>query len=133
MNNFLSVLYPILSVLITGTLVPLAAKFILSKISAENLAKDLKTGGLIWDALEEDGRLGKLKDTKLASFIDSMRARTKLNDADILLINKSIAGGVNAGKEVIAEVAKEVTPIVVAPKFVDGAGNEYVRKEPTVI
>jgi len=132
-ENFTNILYPILSVLITGTLVPLAAKFILSKISAENLAKDLKTGGLIWDALEEDGRLGKLKDTKLAIFIDSMRARTKLNDADILLINKSIAGGVNAGKEVIAEVAKEVTPIVVAPKFVDGDGNEYVRKEPTVI
>jgi len=118
---------------VIGFIAPQVFKFIVAKVGSVNLEKDLKLAKLIYDSLEEDGRLGELAENKLASFIKAMKVKTKLSDSDILLLNKSIAGVANAGKEVIvADLASIKTPveeIVPAPiKYVDAEGNELVQK-----
>lgn len=129
MNFITSVLYPALSVIITGSVIPFMVKFIVAKIGAVNLAKDIKTAGLIWDALEEDGRLGDLAKSKLSSFMSAMKARTKLSDEDILLLNKAIAGIANAGKEAIIKEVEPITEAVTPTlKYFDKDGVELVQK-----
>lgn len=110
----LSYLYPVLSLVISGTVIPFVVKFLISHTKSVNLAKDIKVGKLVWDALEEDGRLGNLADTKLTSFINAMKSKTKLSDENILLINKAIAGVENVGKEVIEQI-EEVTTVSQVP------------------
>jgi len=131
----ISYLYPILSVTVSAGVVPFVVKFLIAHTSAVNLAKDIKTAGLIYDALEEDGRLGELADTKLTSFINAMKSRTKLSDEDILLLNKSLAGVANAGKEVVIKelTPVEENPIVAQVKYVDAQGNELVQKVVPVV
>jgi len=118
---------------VVGTIAPQVFKFIVAKVGVTNLEKDLKIGKLIYDSLEEDGRLGELAENKLSSFIKAMKSKTKLSDSDILLLNKSIAGVANAGKAVVvADLASVVTPveeIIPAPiTYVDETGNELVQK-----
>jgi len=96
--TIISFLYPILSVIVRTTIVPQIYKFIGSKVSSANLAKNIKLAGLIWDSIEEKGRLNELVTDKLTSFKNIMKAKTKLSDSDILLLNKSLAGVANAGK-----------------------------------
>ena len=106
--TIINVLYPILSVLLTSTIIPLVIKFGTSKIKAVNLAKDIKIAKLVWNALEEDGRMGDLVVDKFTDFKMAMKAKTKLSDEDILLLNKSIAGIENAGKEAITKTIEPV-------------------------
>jgi len=103
----LSYLYPILSVGISAGVVPFIVNLIIAHTNSVNLEKNMKLGKIVWDALEEDGRLGQLADTKLTSFMNVMKSKTKLSDESILIINKAIAGVENVGKEVI----EEITPI----------------------
>ncbi|MBU3153514.1 hypothetical protein [Clostridium estertheticum] len=127
-TTIISFLYPILSVGIAGGIVPFVIKLLIAKLDSVNLAKDIKTAKLIWDALEEDGRMGELVGSKLSSFITTMQKRTKLSDADILLINKSLAGVANAGKEAVIKEVAEVVPTVLVPKYVDAEGNTLVKE-----
>ena len=131
--TIISSLYPIIVTIVTGTIAPEVFKFIVAKVGSVNLEKDLKIAKLIYDSLEEDGRLGELADNKLTSFIKAMKVKTKLSESDILLLNKSIAGVANAGKEVIvnglASIKTPIEEIVPAPiKYVDAEGNELVQK-----
>ncbi|WP_298846773.1 hypothetical protein [Clostridium sp.] len=110
----LNYLYPVLSLVISGTVIPYIVKFIIVHTKNLNLEKNMKLGKLVWDAIEEDERLGNLGDTKLTTFMNTMKVRTKLSDADILLINKAIGGIINVGKEVIEQI-EEVTPVSEVP------------------
>ncbi|MCB2354326.1 hypothetical protein [Clostridium estertheticum] len=126
--TIISFLYPILSIGISAGVVPFIIRLLIAKLGSVNLAKDIKTAKLIWDALEEDGRMGELVTDKLGTFITEMQKRTKLSDEDILLLNKSLAGVENAGKEEIVKEIAEVVPTVLTPKYVDAEGTEYVKK-----
>ncbi|MBU3153882.1 hypothetical protein [Clostridium estertheticum] len=126
-STIISFLYPILSVGISVGIVPFVIKLLIARLGSVNLAKNEKLASKIWDALEEDGRMGIVTD-KLTSFITTMQKRTKLSDEDILLLNKSLAGIANAGKEAVVKEASEVVPTIIEPKFVDAEGTEYVKK-----
>ncbi|MBU3172776.1 hypothetical protein [Clostridium estertheticum] len=125
--TIISFLYPILSIGIAGGVVPFVIRLLIAKLGSVNLAKDEKLASKIWDALEEDGRMGIVTD-KLGTFITEMQKRTKLSDEDILLLNKSLAGVANAGKEAVIKEIEDIVPTIIEPKFVDAEGTEYVKK-----
>ncbi|MBW9154276.1 hypothetical protein [Clostridium estertheticum] len=128
MDTIVNVLYPVLSVVITGTVIPFVVKLLISHIKAINLAKDIKLAGLIWDALNEDGRMGELVTDKLTAFKNMMKFKTDLSDEDILLLNKSLAGVANAGKDAIIKAVIPEGAIAPTVKYFDKDGKELVIK-----
>ena len=122
-------LYKILGLVVTGFIAPQVYKYIRTKVSLAVLLKVQKYASMIWNDLDEKGRLGDLVETKLASFEKAMQVRfPKLTDADILLLNKDLAGVANAGKEVVKELEATEATATTVTTYVDKDGNELVPK-----
>ena len=119
MQDFLSILYPVLLTILTGFLgyigkevVKLAPKlidFVVAKIGLTNYTKSKLVALDIWNIVEEEFRLNELiGDTiqaKQIMFKTLIKQKIpSITDADIELFRQSIAGEINKIKPVILNV-----------------------------
>lgn len=115
--NLLNILLPLAITAIGGYLttqitkaVPSMVKLIITKIGLANYQKMQIIALDIWKAIEEDGRLGQLVDSKINTFEIMIKKQfPNITDDDIKLLNKSIAGEVNKGKEAVTNAANTVS------------------------
>jgi hypothetical protein len=109
---------------------PLVNSFLESKIGAEN-AKKVKSFGIdMFYKIEEDGRLGKLANTKIATFETALKAQFPLiTDSEIDIVRQAIAGEFNKDKKVVEEDL-EPQPIVAKKieTYIAPDGTELVPK-----
>ena len=117
MNTILNTLIPCAVTAIGGYLtvritkiIPSVVQLSLAKLGLTDYEKMKSIAWDIWKAIEEDGRLGKLVDNKINTFESMIRKRfPDISDDDIKLLNKSIAGEVNKGKEAVTSAINTVT------------------------
>lgn len=146
LNDLLTVLYPVINIIIGlavawigGVIVKLAPgvfKLIESKIGIANYNK-IKTVGIdIFNKIEEDGRLGKLTDTKINTFETFIKGEfPSITDYEINLVRQSIAGEFNKDKPLVEKTIEDtespIQTIVTQPikKYVTEDGIELVPKE----
>ena len=139
--DYSTIIYPILNTIqvgiaayITKQLLPEVVKYVVQKHLLARFAHYTEVASAIWNELDEDKRVGDFVGDKFAQFEKMLRAKfPKISDADVLLLNKNIAGVVNIGKEFVKEVVKEATIAptveVIAPsKVITIDGKEYVEK-----
>ncbi|MCB2300414.1 hypothetical protein [Clostridium tagluense] len=129
MKDLLNVIYPMLFAVLTGVLayigreavklVPKVIDLVVAKVGLANYNKIKLIGLDVWHLIEEDKRLGKLKDSKITMFENLIKEKVPgITDADIKLIRQAIAGEINKDKPVIEkiiEVAAVPSPTTVAP------------------
>lgn len=117
LNDLLTVLYPVINIIIGlvvawigGVIVKLAPgifNLIESKIGIANYNK-MKTIGIdVFNKIEEDGRLGKLVNSKIVEFETLIKTKVPgITDSEIELIRQSIAGEFNKDKPLIVDELK---------------------------
>lgn len=114
-------------------IVPSAISFLVAKVGELNANKLEKGAKQIWNAIEEDGRLGKLVNSKVDTFEALIKAKfPAITDSDIELARQAIAGEVNKDKAaVIADVETPIAEpvvktVVITPilKYVTPDGKE---------
>lgn len=135
MESILNVLLPYVITVIGGYLtaqivriVPNIINYITAKVGLVTYNK-MKTVSLdIWKAIEEDGRLGELVDSKINTFENMIKKRfPTITDDDIKLLNKSIAGEINKDKPIIQKAIESTVQEVPATiKYVAPDGTELV-------
>lgn len=86
-----------------------------SKLNKQIILKEAALDS--WHAIQEDSRLGDLVMSKFQTFEKKMQAKIPgITDAEILDINKALAGKFNESKEAVIEPEGVlITPPVVAP------------------
>jgi len=108
-NEFLSIFYPILYTILTGFIaymgkeiikaLPSIVNLIVAKIGLTNYHKMKEIASDVFNKVEENGRLGKLVDSKISTFETLIMQRfPEISAADIDLVRDSIAGEYNKGK-----------------------------------
>jgi len=128
MNNFLTILYPVLNVCVVGILgyigqavvrvLPKVVTFIEVKIGVANYTKMQLVAKSVWNIVEENFRLGDLENSKIVEFQTLITAKfPAITSAQIENLRQDIAGEVNKDKPlVIKTVAPTPVPIeAVAP------------------
>jgi len=138
-NDFITVLSPVLNaalVIMGGFIVkkvvkfyPVFEAFIVARTGLAKYNKIKAVAIDIWNKIEEDGRLGKLTNSKIATFESYIKFKfPRIDASDILLLNKSIAGEFNKDKAAVAEAVK-VADTIVAPKYVNEKGETLVLEK----
>jgi hypothetical protein len=135
MESILNVLLPYIVTMIGGYLVaqitkivPNVIKLLIAKVGLANYNKMKTISWDIWKAIEEDGRLGELANSKLDTFIDRIKKQfPSITDDTIMLLNKSIANEVNKDKPAIQKTVESTVQEVPATiKYVAPDGTELV-------
>lgn len=109
-------------------LVPKLIAFVAAKIGLTNYTKYKAIAKDIFNKIEEDGRLGKLVDSKINIFDNLIKANIPgITDSEIELLRQSIAGEFNKDKPVvIAALENPVQEVPVTPtiKYIATDGTE---------
>ena len=124
MNDFLSILYPMLLTMLAGflgcvgkevvKLAPQLVSFVVAKIGITNYQKSKLVALDVWNVIEEDKRVGKLVNSKINEFETLIKIKIpSISDTDIKLLRQSIAGEYNKDKPVIIKAIEE--PLTAAP------------------
>ena len=143
MDNFTTVLYPILFTLLTGfvgyatkeavKLIPKAVNLLVAKIGLTNYAKSKEVATDVFKKVNENNRLGLLVNSKADEFETLIKAKLpNISDADISLFRQSIADDYNINKPAIEKALEPVTTIA-TKKYYDDDGIELVKKVDEVI
>jgi len=143
MDNFTTILYPILFTLLTGfvgyatkeavKLIPKAVNLLVAKIGLTNYTKGKAVAVDVFKKVNENNRLGLLANTKADEFETLIKKKIpNISDADISLFRQSIADDYNINKPAIVKALEPVTAIP-TKKYYDDEGIELVKKVEEVI
>ncbi|MFA6867560.1 MAG: hypothetical protein WCR54_08630 [Clostridia bacterium] len=119
MDNFTTVLYPILFTLLAGfvsyalkesvKLIPQVVKLLVAKIGLTNYTKGKAVAVDVFKKVNENNRLGLLANTKADEFETLIKKKIpNITDADISLFRQSIADDYNKNKPAIEKVLEPV-------------------------
>jgi len=143
MDNFTTVLYPILFTLLTGfvgyatketvKLIPKAVNLLVAKVGLTNYTKGKAVAVDVFKKVNENNRLGLLANTKADEFETLIKKKIpNISDADISLFRQSIADDYNINKPAIVKALEPVTATA-TKKYYDDEGIELVKKVEEVI
>ena len=141
MDNFTTVLYPVLFTLLAGfvsyalkesvKLIPQVVKLLVAKIGLTNYTKGKAVAVDVFKKVNENNRLGLLANTKADEFETLIKKKIpNITDADISLFRQSIADDYNKNK---SAVVKALEPIKVDPviKYYAADGITELQPIPT--
>jgi len=142
MDNFTTVLYPILFTLLTGfvgyatketvKLIPKAVNLLVAKIGLTNYTKGKTVAVDVFKKVNENNRLGLLANTKADEFETLIKKKIpNITDADISLFRQSIADDYNKNKPAIAKALEPVT-VIPTKKYYDDEGIELTQIVPQI-
>ena len=125
MNDFLTILYPILLATLTGVLgyvgkevvklVPKLVDFVITKIGLTNYQKNKLVALDVWNIIEEDKRLGNLTNSKIGTFEALIKQSIPgITDVQIKNFRQAIAGEFNKDKPIVVKAIEEPT-VTAAP------------------
>ncbi|MCB2310632.1 hypothetical protein LGL55_05785 [Clostridium tagluense] len=127
MQNFTTILYPILLTILTGflgylgkevvKLAPQLVDFVVAKIGLTNYQKSKLIAMDIWNVTEEHFRLNKIiGDTvqaKVTMFTSLIKQKIPgITDAQIENLRQAVAGEFNRNKPLVIKAIEEAAPIV---------------------
>ena len=138
MNDFLTILYPILLTILAGflgcvgkevvKLTPQLIDFVVAKIGLTNYQKSKLVALDVWNVIEEDKRLGKLVNSKINEFETLIKIKIpSISNADIKLLRQSIAGEYNKDKPVIIKAIEEPVTAAAIIKYFAADGITELR------
>lgn len=96
------------------------AEFIVAKIGLTNYTKAKTIAEDIFNKVEEDGRIGKLANSKIAEFEKLIKVKIPgITDSEIELLRQAIAGEFNKDKPTIVQaIDKPVQEVTVKPTII---------------
>lgn len=143
MQDFLSILYPVLLTILTGFLgyigkevVKLAPKlidFVVAKIGLTNYTKSKLIALDIWNIVEEHFRLSEIIGDTVQSKITMFETLIKrkipgITDAEIETVRQAIAGEVNKAKPLIIKAIED--PITIAAPIIKYFNADGIELQP---
>ena len=117
MENILNVVLPYIVTVIGGYLtvkitkiVPSVISYIIAKVGVVNYNKMKDIGLDIFNAIEENERIGKLTDSKIQTFNSTIKTKfPNITDTDINLVRQAISREFNKDKAPVEKAIEEAT------------------------
>lgn len=140
-NEFLSIFYPVLFTFLAGFLAyvgkqlikvaPELVAYVVAKIGLTNYQKVKAVGWDIFKAIEEDGRLGKLVNSKIDEFENRITQEfPSITKDKIEAVRQAIAGEYNRDKPVVEKAIEQVVTVAPTIKYVSTDGTELQPVKP---
>ncbi|MCB2297817.1 hypothetical protein [Clostridium tagluense] len=148
MQNFTTILYPILLTILTGflgylskevvKLVPQIVDFVVAKIGLTNYQKSKLVAVDVWNVIEEHFRLseiiGDTVQAKIKMFTSLVRLKIPgITDEQIENLRQAVAGEFNKNKPLIIKAFEEPTVITATPIIKYFAPDGITELQPVVI
>ena len=145
MDNFLTILYPVLLTILTGflgvlgrevtKLAPDIIEFVAAKIGLVKYQKGKLVALDVWNVIEEHFRInniiGDTVQAKITMFETLIKQKIpSITDADILLFRQAIAGEVNKDKPIIIKAIEQ--PVEVAAPIVKYFNADGIELQPII-
>lgn len=126
-NEIIQIIIPVLNVVLVAIigylgkeivkLVPKLVEFIIAKIGLTNYTKAKTIAADIFNKVEEDGRLGKLANSKIAEFEKLIKMKIPgITDEEIEFLRQAIAGEFNKDKPAIIQaIDQPIQEVTITP------------------